>query len=250
MAVKKTSSAQLKKFKEDILFFRMSMVFILACCAVMAILRLNSGRNGMAFWELSRNPLYIGIVSLVFVASVVWFIINKRNKKDETVTTFASINFVAVTGYILGCSLYWGNSTGPSATVLMIATICLALLYFIYYIFKRDFFIFSLANLVFAATLWVFGLDTLFTAIAGALMLAVSVLVCLVAYRLSRINAAGKSVSGESYFPCYISFLIAVVLICCVNFFSAITLLTAAAVMLVQYVLAGIYYTVKLIKEA
>lgn len=246
MATKKKSAAQTRKYKEDIIFFRMSCVFILACVAVLAILRLNSGKIGLGFWKLCQNPVYIGVLSVLFVLSLVFFFINKKNKKDETVTSFASINYVSVIGYILCCSVYWGNSMSPSATILLIATVCLALLYFIYYIFKKDFFIFSLANLVFAATIWIFDISSLVSALISALMVALSVLLCLGIYTVS------KKTDGEKLclVPCYISFVISVALICFVNLFSVITTLAAAAVMLTQYVLAGIYYTVKFIKEA
>ena len=246
MATKKTSASQSKKYREDIIFFRMSCVFILACVAVLGILRLNSGRTGYEFWKLCQNPIYIGILAVLFVLSIVFFLINKKNNKDETVTSFASINFVSVLGYILALSVYWGNSSSPSATILLIATVCLALLYFIHYIFKKDFFIFSLANLVFAATIWIFDISALVPAIVSAVMLALSVLLCLAVY------TGSKKSHGEKlcFLPCYISFVITVALICCVNFFSLITTLAAAAVMLTQYVLAGIYYTVKFIKEA
>lgn len=246
MAKNRVKSTQ--QFKEDILFFRMSALFILACMAIIGIFNLDGSALGLSFWRLARNPLYLTVVAILLAVSLVYTIICKKNGKDESEKTFSSANYTSVAAYIFLASLYWGFAEKTSPWVLLAATICLTLLYFIYNIYKKDFFLFSASNFIFLVTIWLFSFSGLFYKVLAAVMLAVSAYCCYYCYSKVKTN----SEKGTTVVPVYVSFVIVAALIVFKHFISIsyITSGIVTSVMLFQYLIFGIYYTIRLIREA
>lgn len=247
MANKKNKSN--KQYKEDVLFFRMSVLFIAACIAMIGIFRLNGTHLALDFWRLARNPAYIVVISVIFAASLVYALICRKNKKDESEKTFSSLNLLSVTSYIFFISMYWGFAQKTSAWVVLFATICIVLLYFIKNVFKKDFFLFSLSNVVFVAAIWMFSFEGIVYNILAALVLAASAYMCFYAYKTGKPDPKKEKLS---VFPIYVSFVIAVAIIV-FRYFIALPVLTSslvAAILIFQYLIFGIFYTVRLIREA
>lgn len=240
------------QYKEDIITFRMSSLFVLACAAIVGIFRLTNGHAMLAFYRTVRKPAYIAVMAVLLVLSAAFFLYNKLKKKDESARSYASINYLSIVLYAVGVSFYCGYMNNPSPWVLIVATIGLSLLYMIYHIYERDFFVFSLGNLVFLTTVWAFSVGSLFKAVVSAILVVLSALCCVYAYKLSRKK------SGKLRFePVYISFLIAVILLVLEivggirsAFGSSIGDAFVYGVLFFQYLAGGIYYTIKLIKEA
>lgn len=247
MANKKNKSN--KQYKEDVLFFRMSALFIAACIAMIGIFRLNGTHFALDFWRLSRNPAYIAVVAVIFAAALIYALICRKNKKDESEKTFSSLNLLSVASYILVVSLYWGFAQKTSAWALLFATICAMLLYLINNIFKKDFFIFSLSNVIFVAAIWMFSFEGIFYTIIAALVLALSAYMCFYAYKTEKDNAKKENLC---VFPVYVSFVIAAAIIV-FRYFIVSPVLTSSlvtAILIFQYIIFGILYTIRLIKEA
>ena len=239
------------QYKEDIIFFRMSMLFLLTCAAVMGIFKLGSGKAALQFFRVVRNPIYIVIVLVLLAGSLIYMYLNKKNKTDESLKSFSSMNFVSIMAYITGVSFYWGYTSSPSTRFILAVTICLPLLYFIYHIYKKDFFVFSLSNFVFLCALWAFSLASIKSAILSALLVGVSAACCVVSYNCSKKFAGNKDYKYRfELIP--ISFVITMALIV-FDYFITVPFITTSAIstiMLFQYIAGGIYYTVKLIREA
>lgn len=255
--VKKNAPAN--QYKEDIITFRMSSLFVLACAAIVGIFRLTNGKNMLAFYRLVRTPGYIIAAAVLLAASIGYVIFNKVNKKDESMRSYASLNFLSVVLYGIGVSFYCGWMNNPNPWVLIVATIGLTLLYMVYHIYERDFFIFTLSNLVFLTTIWIFSIGSVFKAVVSGALVVLCALCCVYAYKQSKKAPRGVKLRFE---PVYISFLIAVVLLV-LEIVGGIRSAVSAAglgasigeafvygVLFFQYLAGGIYYTIKLIKEA
>lgn len=246
----KQSKKSTQQYKEDILFFRMSMLFILACAAVIFIFRLKNTPSN-AFHRLAAQPAFLAVLAVPTVLTFVYWVICRKNHKDESERSFSSANYFAVMAYIFLFSLYWGWTLSPRYGTVITLTIALPLLYFIYHIYKRDFFIFSAANLIFLATIWFFNRGGLKYTIAAGVCLALSAYSCYYGYRMSQKYAHTESYR-YSFEPISISFLIMVVLVVLLNVLhlSFLNVYIVWIVMLFQYLTAGIYYTIKLLREA
>lgn len=247
MAKNRNKTSQ--QYKEDILFFRMSALFILACAAIIGIFNFADGSVGFAFWKLSRNPLYLVVAGLLFAASLAYTVICKKNGKDESEKTFSSANYTSVIAYVLGSSIYWGFAEKTSPWVLLTATICLTLLYFIYNIYKKDFFLFSVSNLVFLATMWLFSFEGIVYKVLAAVLFAASAYCCYYTYSKVKKSAENKIMTSV---PVCISFVIVTALIV-LKYFISVSFVTSGiltTIMLFQYLIFGIYYTIRLIREA
>lgn len=239
-----------QQYKEDIIFFRMCVLFMLVCAAVVFIFRLKSKASN-AFYRMAHQPLFISVLGIIFLLTIAYWAVCRRKKKDESEKTFASINYVAVMAYIFIFCLYWGSTLSPRYETIITLTIALPLLYFIHHIYKKDFFVFSVSNLVFAAAIWFFFRSGLIYTIAAAVTLALSAYCCYFGYRLSK-----KYRLSDRYHyrfePICISFIITVLLIVFRNFITLPFLTSSVVWMIVlfQYLAGGIYYTIKLLREA
>ncbi len=240
------------QYKDDIIFFRMSVFFVLCGVAIFFLLRLRDTVDLASDIYIWSKMLPYRIVSVVLSAlSLGCFIFCKVKKIDESERSFSSGNIASVVCYLSGGFLYWGTTYSPRYDALITLTVAFALLYFIYHIFHRDFFAFSVANLVFLSTAWLFTRGGLKFVIASAIALALCAACCYSAYRVSQSLKRKKS-KGVRVEPVLVSFLITVVLIS-LSKFIGVPFITPTVVMLaiiVQYAAFGIYYTVKLIREA
>jgi len=118
---------------------------------------------------------------------------------------------------------------------------------------------FTLSNLVFLTTVWAFSIGSVFKAIVSGCLVVLSALCCVYSYKQSKKQPRGAKLRLE---PIYISFLIAMVLLVLEIVGGIRTAVDAAGlgasvgdafiygVMFFQYLVGGIYYTIKLIKEA
>ena len=88
-----------QQYKEDIIFFRMCVLFMLVCAAVVFIFRLKSTASN-AFYRMAHQPLFISVLGIIFLLTIAYWAVCRRKKKDESEKTFASINYVAVMAYI------------------------------------------------------------------------------------------------------------------------------------------------------
>lgn len=252
MAKKHSPKKGNAQYKEDILFFRMSVFFVLCAAAVFFLLRLKDTVDLASDIYIYSKMTWCRIVSVLLAAlSVGYFVFCRIRKIDESERSFSSGNLASVLCYLSGGFLYWGTTYSPRYDALITLTVAFALLYFIYHIYPRDFFVFSVSNLVFLSAAWLFTRGGVKFAIASAIALALCAVCCLWTHRQTLISAGSKR-KKRVFEPIFISFLVTVVLIS-LSKFIGVPWITYSAMMLaiiVQYAVFGIYYTVKLIREA
>lgn len=252
----KQSSAVSKDtaYKEDIIFFRMSCVFVLCIAAVFFYRHLYTNIDlASDIYIISRKLSSRIIAVLLSLLSVGYYAFCRYKKKDESKSTFSSGNLACLVCYISGGFLYWGTTYSVRYDALITLTIGFSLLYFIYHIYKIDFFAFSASNLLFLSTAWLFTRGAAKFLIFKALFLALCVLACFMTYKaVVRLAANNKQRKTKKVFhPVVFSFLITVVLISLSKFIGVpfITSSLMFNVIIAQYLVGGIYYTVKLFRE-
>ncbi|MBE6623104.1 MAG: hypothetical protein E7621_02845 [Ruminococcaceae bacterium] len=249
MAKKSKKSTQ--QYKEDVIFFRISSLFILACAAIFGIFSLKNTTSG-AFYRLAHTPAFTIAMGIFLLIALGYFVYCRINKIDESEKTYASINILSVAAYAFGFTFYWGRwGLHADFEMLITLTIALPLLYIIYHIYKRDFFIFSVANLLFISGIWFFIRGGLLNTVIAAVILAVSASTCYIAYKSAKKLSASDNYK-HSFVPVCVSFLIAVVLVVLLNIIKIpfFTHSISWTIMFFQYLAGGIYYTIKLIREA
>ena len=251
MAKKNRSTKSNSQYKEDVLFFRMSVFF--ALCGVMIFFFIHLRDTVVLASDLfimSKNLSYRIIASVLALASIAYFVLCRIKKKDESEKTFSSANIAAIVCYVTCGFLYWGTTYSPRYDALITLTVAFTLLYFIYNIYHRDFFAYSASNLVFLSTAWLFSRGGLKFVIASALFLALCAYMCFYTYKVS---AKLKGKKDKCIFePVFFSFVLTVLFIS-LSKFIGVPFITSSVTMIAiiaQYVLGGIYYTVKLIREA
>ena len=249
MAKKGASASKGVAYKEDILFFRMSCAFVLCIAAVFFINYLNNSIDLASDIYIISKRTSSRIIALVLaLLSVGYFAFCRYKKKDESESTFSSGNLAAIVCYLSGGFIYWGTTYSPRYDALITLTISFGLLYFIYNFYKRDFFAFSVANLLFLSTAWLFTRGSAKFLVPKAIMLILCLVACLMTCKVER--ALAKKNKGVLHLVLF-SFLITVVLISLSKFIGirAITSSIMMTVIIAQYVAGGIYYTVKLFTE-
>ena len=120
---------------------------------------------------------------------------------------------------------------------MLFVTIALTLLYYIYYIYGNEFFIFSLSNLINSVALWCF----ISPFVKGSVFFKILALIVMAAYLAYVIYMSAKQngikgVAKKLYAPIFVSTAIFVAGILCLQFIPSVTNLTLIAVMVVQYI--------------
>ena len=265
---KRETSANFKKSDMD--FYRMSAMFFLLCGALLLILKVSTtitvrqatGHNmGYELYKLFRHPAYIVFVGILLVASIVWVIVSRVKKVNEHDRVFSSINALALMLYVVGFSAFFGIrivNNASSCMFALAATIILALLYYISKIFHRDFLLFSIENALLTLLLYRYWPIYTTRGIVGKFLLVVAFAAVGFAFipylkkRQTRPHNARKS-DAPLMFPYFVSLVIWTVFmfiklpdIAGEPFIHSDTMLT---LMLVQYIVFAIVYTIKLIRE-
>ena len=249
MAKQTKKTAQ--QYKEDIIFFRISSLFILSCFAIFGIFSLKNTTSN-AFYRLAHTPAFMIAMGILLLVAAGYFVYCKVNKIDESSKTYASINILSVMAYIFCFTFYWGRwGLYANYEMLITLTIALPLLYIIHHIYKKDFFIFSVANLLFVGGIWFFIRRGIVRVAIAALLIAVAAYLCFVAYKSAKKLSATDNYKHSSW-PVCISFLITAVLVVLLTFIKDpfFTHSLSWIIMFFQYLAGGIYYTIKLIREA
>lgn len=255
-----------KMSKNDAVFYRTSSLFFILCAVVLFIvrimdtasLRLSTGRNiAYTLYSLFRNPIYIGAISILLVGSLAWMIVSKVKKIDESRKILTSVNAVTLVLYVIGFSLYYGSSGGRTSVsesvFALTVTIVLGLIYFISKIYHKDFLVFSIENAILSLLLYryfeVVGTKGI---IGKILLIAAALIIGIVIVRKFRFAEISRKVKIKRYtlmsFPYFVTLAIWSVSMF-LNGVDVISRGMLLAVMLIQYILFAIVYTIKLIRE-
>lgn len=268
---KRTNTNSIKK--SDVDFYKMSSMFFILCAMVLLIMKVSttlaqrhsSGLN-MAYelYKLFRHPAYIAVAAVLLIASAVWVAVSKVKKIDESLKVLSSVNALALMLYVAFFSAYFGvrivNNAADCMFILAV-TIVLAVLYYVSKIYHQDFMLFSIENAVLAALLYRYWHVYTTRGIVGKVLLAVvfAALGIAASWYIKKNCAKHPSQRAKQrsslFFPYYISlaFWTVFMFIKIANVTGeaplSINSATMLTVMLAQYIVFAIVYTIKLIRE-
>lgn len=263
MATKKNKTTTLKK--SDIDFYKMSGVFAIACVFIMLTLKMSSTitqyRNTGAnvtyniYNFLQHRAVWV-VGAIVVVASVVWAIYSKAKKVDERLRLFSSVNAVSLVAYLAVFALCFGTvENSDKHSFFMVFTIVVTVLYYISKSYHLDFIFYSTFNALLALLIYflAYKVSTLFIAIKAVIVVAL--VIFAIAFRKKYANTHRKNKKYDYLFaPVFVSlaffavfmFVRAFARLYSPHMISSATMLT---VMMIQYIVFGIVYTIKLIRQ-
>ena len=256
----KNSKTALKK--SDVDFYKMSGVFALACFFIILVLKMNSsvlerhasGKNlTYNFYMLCRNPFFIALSAAVAIAGIAWFIYCRVKKTDESLRIFSSFDAAALVVYAAVFWLCFGLELNSARHMFFVAfTVIISVLYFISKLYKADFLFYSVLNAFFAMILYFFAENASPVAYAVKIISIAAAVVACVLFR-KKFSSVKKGKRGMLFAPAYISLAIGAVFLFwrmfTINSPLFLTVNAMLIILFVQYLVAAIIYTIKLIRE-
>ncbi len=145
---KKVNDSKIKR--SEVLYYRMLIVLAALIAVIFSITYATRTAEGSNSFILTGAPIAALVFAALCLPAIVFFIVCRKKGINER-------NRVLSSGYLLGLAL-WLTSIfalyGPLSTKAAMAYIIVtAALYYIYYIFKHEFFVFSLYASIGAALL-------------------------------------------------------------------------------------------------
>lgn len=252
MKNKKNAEEIAKMRKQDYVTNKLLLVFTLAFAFLMFVMYLDGLQDSYLNWgTLQSNvttALWVSVA--VFAAGVIWMIIEKFVTKRDTECKLFTGMHLAIVGLFMTICMFDLNSklmNSPNAfTRLYVFIPLVILLYIIFSSYQREFFFVSLATVFGGVALWnmgdyVFGDPTLVLIAAACLIAAVCVVTVLAQKNVLKIFP-----EDAKYICMYVSYAIMLAFVVAAFLFASIAayLLYVAVA---YFVIAGIYYTIKLI---
>lgn len=256
--------------KNEVDFWKKSILFFIIVGIVMFIMSISSSLverqasgNNIAFelYNLFRNPVYIAVVAVLFVASAVWLVYSKLIKKqDESLKYFSSLNAFLIMLYVVFFSLYFGIRLVNSAvdcTYMLALTVALAIVYYASKMYHRDFLVYTVETFILAFLLYKYWHVYTIPGIVGKVLLIIAFAAVGVVFGSYFKKYTSRAVNIKKFtalfYPYWISLAIWSVFMFIKIYNPAsvavINLATMLTILLVQYIIFAIVYTIKLIRE-
>ena len=256
--------------KAEIDFWKKSILFFVFVGIVMFIMSISSSLverqasgNNLAYelYNLFRSPIYIAVVAVLLVASVVWLVFARIIKKqDESLMYFSSLNAFLVMSYVAFFSFYFGiklvNSTTP-CTFMLAVTVAIAVIYYASRMYHPDFLVYTVETFILALLLYRYWHVYTVPGIVGKGLLIIAFAAVGVVFTISLKKYTSRAVNNKKItalcYPYWISLALwAVFMFIKIHdpaSIAVINLATMLTVLLVQYIVFAIVYTIRLIRE-
>lgn len=232
--------------------YRMTIVFALLVIGILALIRVTQTASS-EMWLLNTLPVFRIVTGVLLAAAVVYRIVVRTKKTDESKRVLSSAFLCGVAGAIFVAALFYFPLGASRIIAWFLAA---ALLFFVYEIYAVDFFLFSVVTVVGAIAASLVGSaafrgrETLVTVAALAAVLIAIAAVSYIAGSLEKNGTApfvGRKIIApagmkalNAYIGCGAALLAVLGVIC---FGHALWFIAALAVV---YLIFGIIYTVKL----
>ncbi len=254
--------------KSDVEFYKMSLVFAIACVFILLVLRMSStlaareatGDNlTLNIYKLCQNPIIISAFAVLGVAAAVWFVYCRVKKVDEKMKVFSSTGALTLVAYLGVFYLNFGRQPRNTNHMFFLTfTIVVCGIFFVSKIYNRDFVFFSTMNAFFALAMYFLafsGKSALYVIIKIA-VIALGFVICVLFEKKNstRTKSTKKNGRGLFFVPVYISWALWTLgmlwnFIAQVNPVLFLSGKAMLIILLVQYLVAALVYTIRLIKE-
>lgn len=136
--------------RSEVLYYRMLVVLAALIAVIFSITYLTRTAEGYNNFLLNVAPAVALVFAVLCIPALIFFFILRKKGKDERTKVLSS-------GYLLSLSLWltsiftlYGKLSSKSVIAYIVVT---AALYFVYYLFNREFFVFSLYSAIGAGIL-------------------------------------------------------------------------------------------------
>lgn len=270
LSPKKTATVSVAARKAEVDFWKKSILFFIFVGVILFIMSIStslverqSSGNNLAY-ELNKlfsNPVYIVFIAVLLAASVVWAVYTRLiRKKDESLSYFSSINALLVMLYISGFSAFFGiklvNSTEDCSFVLAL-TVAIAVVYYVSKMYHPDFLVYTVETFILAFLLYRYWYVYTVAGIVGKALIIVAFAAVGFVFGSALKKYTSRAVNNKKitalFYPYWISLAIfAVFMFIKVHNPASVAVINLAAmltILLAQYIVFAIVYTIRLIRE-
>ncbi len=262
MKNKKRSAEEIAAMrKQEYVTNKLLLVFTFAFVFLLYIMYLDNSKSTLTgFLELPDKVgtgLWISVA--IFVAGAVWAIIEKFVTKRDTKNKLFTGMHLAIVGLFMTVCMYDLDSkimNSPDAfTRLYVFIPIVVVLYIIYSSYQREFFFISLASSFGGIAIWnvkdyIFGDSEKIAILSAVLIVAVCAITIWAQLGKGSVKIFGKEIcifkSDARYTLIYLSFALVIALMVAAFLVADLTMYFLYG-LLTYVVLAGVYYTIKLI---
>ncbi len=145
---KKANDIKIKR--TEVLYYRMLIVLVALITVVFSVTYLTSDVDGANKFKLETAPLVATVLAVLCVPAVVYYVVSRIKCRDERCSVLSSGYILTLVLWLTSVFALYGKLTDEKRIAYVIVT---AALYFVYYLFNREFFIFSLYSAIGAALL-------------------------------------------------------------------------------------------------
>lgn len=237
----------------EVVINRLLIMFMLSVVGVVALLYMGRMTISQVIWLYeSQLPLILLIITGLLLAGAVFlFIKNKNKRSEERMKTINSLNLLCSSAFVFLCALYLkfpGNESYPTvASRLLVVLVATTVLYFIFYLYQREFFILSLLTAI--AGLGIYYSAAMFMRIILMVFAALILILTVILKTKGGQIKLGKRKVRVIYAGMFLPFIILSLLILAVAvlafIISGINIYGLIA-LFAYYLIIGIFFTVKL----
>ncbi len=255
---KQKAKKQLAEQKQnDFVLNKLMLFFVVAVVGIFGTLFAARNLRAEAFFYVNVFPIVLILSAIAFVGAVVYFAIQRGRRIDESAKVITSSNLLGTAAVLLSACIYY--NFGGAAKHIVVYFIAATVLYFVYNIFHKDFFICSIIAAIemilikFSSVNASTTVGKLLASVSMALAIVIPLLGFVFAIMLhlnkgtlpfgkSKIELIGKD---DRLYPIFV--------ICAVSIVGAIlTIVTSAAAiyslvaLLAVYLAVAVAYTVRM----
>lgn len=170
--------------RSEVLYYRMLVVLAALIAVIFSITYLTGTAEDYNNFVLNVSPVIAIVLAVLCIPAIIFFAVCKRKGKNEKNRVFSSGYLLTLALWLTSVFALYGRLSSRAVIAYIVVT---AALYFVYYLFNREFFVFSLYAAVCAGILLIINSATrLEHIIAIVFAVIVSALVIL-------LFAAGKN---------------------------------------------------------
>jgi len=129
--------------KSDLVLYKLMVFFCLAIIGVTGVMSIGKSLAAQAKFLTNVLPILLIVGGLGLAASIVWYAMCRSRHVDESGKIITSANLMG-TAIVFFVSCLYNSLSGDVFNVLLFFIVAIVL-YFVYHIFKRDFFLCSIA---------------------------------------------------------------------------------------------------------